>query len=60
VTERCVRRGGYRAVRELEEALLRYLDERNRHPKPFVWVAGADLILGRVARLSKWISNSGH
>jgi transposase len=58
VTERCVRRGSYRAVRKLEEALLRYLDERNKHPKPFVWVASADLILGKVARLSKWISNS--
>jgi len=60
LTERCVRRGSYRAVRELEKALLDYLDRRNQHPKPFVWVASAELILGEVTRLSKRISNSCH
>ena len=33
--------------------MLDYLDQRNRNPKPFVWAADADLILGKVARLSK-------
>jgi hypothetical protein len=59
VTQRCVRRGSHTAVRALEKAMLDYL-ERNRDPKPFVWTADADLILGKVARLSKRISNSGH
>src|ERR1700728_2491179 len=60
VTERCVRRGSHTAVRALEKAMLDYLDRRNRNPKPFVWTADADLILGKVARLSKRISRSGH
>jgi transposase len=60
VTQRCVRRGSHTAVRALEKAMLDYLDRRNRDPKPFVWTADADLILGKVARLSKRISNSGH
>jgi transposase len=60
VTERCVRRGSHTAVRSLEKAMLDYLDQRNKDPKPFVWTAGADLILGKVARLSKRISDSGH
>jgi transposase len=60
LTERCVRRGSHTAVRALEQAMLTYLDQRNRDPKPFVWTADADLILGKVARLSKRISNSGH
>ena len=60
VTQRCVRRGSHTAVRALEKAILDYLDRRNRDPKPFVWTADADLILGKVARLSKRISNSGH
>lgn len=60
VTERCVRRGSHTAVRALEKAMLDYLDERNRDPKPFVWTADADLILGKVERLSKRISDSGH
>ena len=60
VTQRCVRRGSHTAVRELEKAMLDYLDRRNRNPKPFVWKADADLILGKVARLCQRISDSGH
>src|ERR1700761_4538203 len=60
VTERCVRRGSHTAVRSLEQSMLDYLDQRNRDPKPFVWTAGADLILGKVSRLSRRISDSGH
>ncbi len=50
VTERCVRRGSHTTVRALERAMLEYLDHRNRDPKPFVWTADADLILGKVQR----------
>lgn len=60
ITERCVRRGSHTAVRALEKAMLDYLDRRNENPKPFVWTADADLILGKVQRLSKRISRSGH
>src|SRR5215471_2346656 len=60
VTERCARRGSHTTIRSLEKALLDYLDQRNKDPKPFAWTADADLILGKVARLSKRISNSGH
>ena len=60
VTERCVRRGSHTAVRALENAMLDYLDQRNRSPKPFVWTADADLILGKVQRVCQRISNSGH
>ena len=48
------------AVRALEKAMLDYLDQRNKDLKPFVWKADADLILGKVERLSKRISDSGH
>jgi len=60
VTERCVRRGSHTAVRTLEKAMLDYLEQRNKDPKPFVWTADADLILGKVERFSKRISDSGH
>jgi transposase len=60
VTERCVRRGSHAAVRALETAMLDYLDQRNRDPKPFIWTASADLILGKVERFCKRISNSGY
>lgn len=60
VTERCVRRGSHTAVRHLEKAMLDYLDQRNRNPKPFQWHADADLILRKIERVCKRISDSGH
>ena len=53
LTECCVRRGSHTGVRALEKAMLDYLDKRNRKPKPFVWTADADLILGKIQRLCK-------
>ena len=35
VTERCVRRGSHTVIRSLEKAMLAYLDQRNKDPKPF-------------------------
>jgi transposase len=60
VTERCVRRGSHTSVRSLEKAMLAYLEKRNKNPKPFVWTADAEMILGKVKRLCKRISRSGH
>jgi len=60
VTARCVRRGSHTAVRQLEDAMLTYLDRRNENPTPFVWTADADMILGKIERLSKLISRSEH
>jgi len=60
VTERCVRRGSHTTVRSLEKAMLSYLEKRNKNPKPFVWTADADMILGKVERLCKRISRSVH
>jgi transposase len=60
VTDRCVRRASHTTVRSLEKAMLDYLDRRNNEPKPFVWTADADLILGKVKRLSQRISDSVH
>jgi transposase len=60
LTERCVRRGSHTSVKALEKAMLDYLDQRNEDPKPFVWKADADLILGKVERLCKRTSHSGH
>jgi transposase len=36
VTERCVRRESHTTVRDLEKAMLAYLEKRNRKPKPFM------------------------
>lgn len=45
-----VPRGSHTSVRSLETAMLGYLERRNKNPKPFVWTADANMILGKVER----------
>jgi hypothetical protein len=58
LTEKRIRRGSFLSVASLEKAIREYLDHYNENPKPFVWTADADLILGKIQRLCERISNS--
>lgn len=60
ITEKRIRRGSFTSVASLERAIQEYLVHNNENPKPFVWTADADLILGKIQRLCERISNSGH
>jgi len=60
ITRRMIRRGVHRSTKALEQAIMDYLDCHNENPKPFVWVADADIILERVARVCERINDSGH
>lgn len=60
ITQQRIRRGSFTSVSSLEKAVQEYLADNNQHPKPFVWTASADLILGKIQRLCERISNSGH
>jgi transposase len=60
ITEKRIRRGAFRSVRALEQAILAYLECHNQAPKPFLWTADADLILRKVQNVCERISNSGH
>jgi transposase len=60
ITERRIRRGVFRSVAALEAAIREYLEHHNASPKPFVWTADADLILGRIKRVCERTSDSGH
>ena len=60
LTEKQIRRGVHRSVRELETAIQQYLDVSNGSPKPFVWTKSADEILASVARFCARTSGSGH
>jgi len=60
ITQQRIRRGSFTSVSSLEKAVQEYLAANNQHPKPFVWTASADLILGKIQRLCERISNSGH
>ena len=50
LTDKCVRRGIFHSVKELEQSIQRYVDEHNRKPKPFLWTAKANDILEKVKR----------
>lgn len=58
ITEKRIRRGSFTSVPSLEKAIQEYLDHHNENPKPFVWTADADLILGKIQRLCERIFNS--
>ena len=50
ITENRLRRGVFRSVPELEQAIAEYLAHHNANPKPFIWTATHHDILGKVAR----------
>jgi transposase len=50
LTDKCVRRGVFHNVRELEQSIQKYIDEHNRAPKPYLWTAKARDILAKVKR----------
>jgi transposase len=60
ITEKRIRRGAFRSVQALEQAIMDYLDHHNKDPKPFVWTKTADVILERIAGVCKRTFDSGH
>ena len=47
LTQNRLRRGVFRSVEELIEAVESYIDRHNQNPKPFIWTAAASDILER-------------
>ncbi|MDB6131799.1 MAG: putative transposase [Verrucomicrobiales bacterium] len=60
ITEERIRRSAFRSVAELERAIHSYIEDNNRNPKPFVWTASADLILGKVQAVCERINQSAY
>lgn len=56
LTERQIRRLAVNSVRELETAIRTYLDQRNREPKPYVWTASVESIIGNIGRGNKTLA----
>jgi len=50
LTDKCVRRGVFRSVRELQQCIQNYIEVHNRQPKPYLWTAKARDILEKVKR----------
>ena len=53
LTNKRIRRGVFRSVKDLEAAIREYIDMHNEEPKPFVWTKTADQILASIARYAQ-------
>ena len=51
ITRRQIRRGVFKSVADLQDAIRRYIHEHNRSAKPFLWTKPADTILAKLTRL---------
>ncbi len=50
LTDKRIRRGVFRSVPDLINAIMEYIAVNNDNPKPFVWTASADAILRKVSK----------
>lgn len=57
ITDKRIRRGVFRSVRELKQAIIDYIERHNDEPTPFVWTAPAERILEKVRRARAVLEN---
>jgi transposase/transcriptional regulator with XRE-family HTH domain len=50
LSRQCIRRGAFFSVADLEKAIREFLDAWNEDPKPLVWTATVESIMGKLAR----------
>jgi transposase len=50
ITDRRIRRGTFRSVSELIQAIAAYIRQRNKAPKPFIWTAKPTGILRKIKK----------
>ncbi len=60
ITQKAIRRGTFRSVKDLIEKIKQFVDQYNKNSKPFTWVATAESILAKIERLCKVISGTRH
>jgi transposase len=50
ITDKAIRRGVFKSVRELEAAIETFIETRNRNPRPYIWTASVASILEKIGR----------
>ena len=50
LTKQRLKRGVFRSVVELQDAINRFVDDTNANPKPFTWTADPNKIIAAVKR----------
>jgi putative transposase len=60
ITQKAIRRGAFKSVKELVQRIEQYVNAYNKHAHPFAWTATADSILAKIQRLTQAISETAH
>jgi putative transposase len=60
ITQRAIRRGTFKSVRDLVAKIEDFVQHYNRRCQPFSWTATADSILEKIVRLCKAVAGTGH
>ena len=60
ITQRAIRRGTFRSVKQLVGKIAEFVRHHNKHARPFAWVATADSIFEKIGRLCSVISGTQH
>jgi transposase len=50
ITRKRIRRGTFKSIKELEQAIYEYIEHNNKDPKPFIWTKKAEVIMKKVKR----------
>ena len=58
LTEKWIRRGTHRSVRELETSIREWIRIWNAEPRPYVWTKSADEIFGSLGSYLQRISGT--
>ena len=60
ITDKAIRRGSFRSVKELVGKIDHFVTQYNKGCKPFIWTATADSILAKLERLTSRINGTAH
>jgi putative transposase len=60
ITQRAIRRGTFKSVRDLIAKIEAFVRQYNRRCRPFCWTATADSIFEKIDRLCKAVAGTGH
>ena len=58
ITQKAIRRGSFKSVRQLVERIKTFTETYNQRPRPFMWTATAESILSKIERLCMLISGT--
>ena len=50
ITDKRIRRGSFKSVPDLIDAIMRYLDNHNQNPHVFIWSASVETIMSKISK----------